>query len=97
MYRPVIGHAHMLVCNALRIQCGLRYPLSIMRPTNLAVSTVPLAGIILLIWIDFIPAWIIIHINNKVRGEITKVEFWEWISNVVPYFIMDVITHPCRY
>ena len=24
------------------------------------------------------------------------VEVWEWISNLIPYFKMDVITYPCR-
>ena len=41
---------------------------------------------------------------NKMWDEITypfpnfnieAVEVWEWISNSIPYFIVDVITYPC--
>ena len=41
---------------------------------------------------------------NKVWYEITypfpnfngyTVEVWEWISNFIPHFIMDVIIYPC--
>ena len=43
------------------------------------------------------------HIHYKVWDEITKilpnfsgatVDVWEWISNFIPHFIMDVITYP---
>ena len=51
-----------------------------------------------------IPAWISNHMLSKVWDEITypfpnfngcTVEVWEWISNCISPFIMDVITHPC--
>ena len=44
------------------------------------------------------------HMHSKVRNENTYpfpsvngrcVEYWEWISNFIPHFIMDVITYPC--
>ena len=43
------------------------------------------------------------HMPNKEWGEITylspdfnssTVEIYEWISNFIPHFIMDVITYP---
>ena len=49
-------------------------------------------------------AWINNYIHYKVWNEITNpfpnfngatVEVWEWISNIVPYFIGHVITYPC--
>ena len=48
-----------------------------------------------------IPAWISNHMSSNVWDEITypfpnfndrTVEVWEWISNVIPKFIADVIT-----
>ena len=48
--------------------------------------------------------WISNHIHLKVWNEVTypfpnfkgaTVEVWEWISNIIPDFIMDVITYPC--
>ena len=51
-----------------------------------------------------IQEWIINHMPGKLCDEITSsflnfngytVEFREWISNFIPYFIMDVITYPC--
>ena len=51
-----------------------------------------------------VPAWISNPMSNIVWGEITysfpnfsscMVEVWEWISNFIPLFIMDVITYPC--
>ena len=51
-----------------------------------------------------IPAWISNHMPSKARGDITypfpkfnsvTVEVWEWISNFIPHFIMDVITYEC--
>ena len=50
------------------------------------------------------PAWISNHMSNEVWDEITypfpnfngcTVEVWEWKSNFIPHFIMDVITYPC--
>ena len=42
------------------------------------------------------------HMPSKVWDEIihpfqtsTAVEVWEWISNFIACFIMDVITYPC--
>ena len=29
----------------------------------------------------------------KLNG--ATIEVWEWISNFIPHFIMDVIIHPC--
>ena len=67
-------------------------------------------GLILMIWVPFylfgltlIPAWYK-YISSKVWVEITfpfpnfngcTIEVWEWISNFIPHFIMDVITDPC--
>ena len=48
-----------------------------------------------------IPAWISNHMRNEECGGITypfpnfnggTVEVWEWVSNFIPHFIMDVIT-----
>ena len=48
--------------------------------------------------------WVSNHMPIGVWGEITypfpnfigaTVEFWEWICNLIPDFIMDVITYPC--
>ena len=50
----------------------------------------------------WIPAWISNHILSKVWDEITypfpnfnacTVEVWEWISDFISHFIMDVITY----
>ena len=50
-----------------------------------------------------ISAWLSIHMSCNVWGEIAypfpnlngaTVEVSEWISNVIPHFIMDVITFP---
>ena len=35
-----------------------------------------------------------IYLSNQHFNGIT-VEVWEWISNFIPYFMMDVITYPC--
>ena len=49
-------------------------------------------------------AWIRNHMPGKVWNEVTypfanfngtTVEVWEWISNILLHFIMDVITYPC--
>ena len=54
--------------------------------------------------LTFIPTWISDHRPNRVWGEImyplsnfnvVTVEVWEWISNFIAHFMMDVITHPC--
>ena len=46
----------------------------------------------------------IIHMLSKVWDEITysfpnfngaAVEVWEWIINIIAYFIMDVVSYPC--
>ena len=51
-----------------------------------------------------IPAWISNHLSSKVWDQITytfpnlnsaTVEVWKWISNFIPNFVMDVITHSC--
>ena len=51
------------------------------------------------------PARISNHISSKVWDEIINpfpnlngctVEVWEWISNLIPHFIMDVITYPYK-
>ena len=56
--------------------------------------------------VPVIPPWISKHLSIKVWDEITypfpnfsgaTVEVWEWISNFIPHFIMDVITYPCWY
>ena len=53
--------------------------------------------------IYLIPAWIRNHMPSKVCDEITQpfpnfngwtVEFWEWISNFITFFIIVVITYP---
>ena len=50
--------------------------------------------------LTLIPAWITNHLPGKVWDEITypflnfngaTVEVWEWISNIIPHFIMDVL------
>ena len=55
--------------------------------------------------VNSIQAWIINHMASNVWDEITQypfsnfsgctVDVWEWISNFIPHFIMDVITYPC--
>ena len=53
--------------------------------------------------LTLISAWISNHMPNKVWVEITylfpnfngaTVEVWEWISNFIPHFTMDVVTYP---
>ena len=55
-------------------------------------------------YIISIPAWISYHRVSKVWNEIiypfpnfngATTEVCEWISNVIPHFIMDVNTYPC--
>ena len=50
-------------------------------------------------------AWISTRMASKVWDEITypsqtstvhTVDVWEWMSNFIPHFIIDVIIHPCR-
>ena len=49
------------------------------------------------------PSWVSNHMPSKVWGEIAypfrnfngytiSMEVWEWISNSIPYFMMDEIT-----
>ena len=54
--------------------------------------------------LTLIPAWISNHMCSKVWDEITDpfpnftggtIKVWEWISNFIPHFVMDVITYPC--
>ena len=56
-------------------------------------------------WINIIPARINNYIYYNVWGEITfpfpnfngaTVEVWEWISNFILHFIMDLVIHPFR-
>ena len=58
--------------------------------------------LLLLTWFTLIPAWISNHIIGKMWDEFTypfqnlnsaTVEVWEWISNFIPHFIMDIITY----
>ena len=42
-------------------------------------------GLVCLEYFGFSTSWV----------NITSAEIWEWISNFIPYFIMDVITYPC--
>ena len=53
---------------------------------------------------DWLPAWTNNHMPSKVWNEITypfpnfsgcTMEVWEWISNFISHFIVDVITFPC--
>ena len=53
-----------------------------------------------------IPVWIVNHMPRNVWDEITyafpnfngcTVEVWGWISNIIPHFIMGVITYPCLW
>ena len=53
-------------------------------------------------WWWLISAWISNYIHNKVWTEllihsqtstVATVEVWEWISNFIPHFMMNVITH----
>ena len=62
-------------------------------------------GPLLLTWFNFNHNMDKILHPLKAWGEITypflnfngcTVEVYEWISNFIPYFIMDVITYPCR-
>ena len=55
--------------------------------------------------LTLIPEWISNHIKSKLCDEIIDpfldfdgyaVGVCEWISNVFPYFIMNMITYPCR-
>ena len=54
--------------------------------------------------LTLITAWISNHMSSKVWEEITHpfpnfngatVEVWEWLSNFIPNFTMDIITYPC--
>ena len=54
--------------------------------------------------LTLIPTWMSNHMPGRVWGEITypfpnfngcTVEVWEWISNFIPHFIMNVITVSC--
>ena len=53
--------------------------------------------------LTLIPAWISNHMPSKRWDESTyplpnfncTIEVWEWISNSISHFIMDVITYPC--
>ena len=41
--------------------------------------------------------WIIQPFPNfSGTTEVCTDEVWEWISNFIPHFIMDVITYPCK-
>ena len=51
------------------------------------------------------PVWISNHMSSEVWDEITysfpnfngcTIEIWELIRNVIPHYIMDVITYPCK-
>ena len=53
----------------------------------------------------WIPAWISNHTPNGLWGEIgypfpnfngETIEFWEWISNSILHFILDVFAYPFR-
>ena len=51
--------------------------------------------------LTLIPVWISNCMASKVWDEIiypfpNDVEVWEWISNFIPRFIMDVVTYPCK-
>ena len=59
-----------------------------------------------LTWLTLIPAWINNHMQSKMSGEFTDpfpnfsfptVEVWEWISNFIPHFIMNVILYPLHF
>ena len=58
---------------------------------------------LLLTWIIFISAWISDYMPGKVNEEIINpspsfngcIEVWEWMSNFIPHFIVDVITFSC--
>ena len=41
--------------------------------------------------------WISNYIHHKMWDEITTVEFWEWISNFIPYSTGYVISYPCQW
>ena len=54
--------------------------------------------------LTLIPAWICNHMLSKMWDDITypfsnfngaNIEIWEWISDFIPHFIMDLITCPC--
>ena len=58
-----------------------------------------------LLWLTLIPAWISNPMPINVWDEITypfpnfngcTVKVWEWISNFIIHFIVDVIPHPWR-
>ena len=67
-------------------------------PVNLTPGSLLLTGI------SFDPSMDMYLMPSKVWGEIiypflnlnyATVEIWEWISNFIPPFIMDVISYPC--
>ena len=54
--------------------------------------------------LTLIPAWISNGMSSNVWDEITcpfptfngaTVEVWEWLSKLIPHFIMDVMNYPC--
>ena len=54
-------------------------------------------------WLTLIPTWISNHTRSEVWDKITSpfpnfngatVAVWEWISNFIPHYILDVITYP---
>ena len=72
--------------------------------TLVTIMAVDDMGTLLFTWIDFIPAWMNYYIHQNVWDEITypfpnfngfTVEVWQWISNFIPRFMMDVITYLC--
>ena len=72
--------------------------------TTRIMDTVRVLLCFVVVWYHGPIAWISNHMASKVWGEIiypfpnfngTTVEVWEWISNFIPHFIMDVITYPC--
>ena len=66
-------------------------------------GTFNLRGHFYLHGLNYIPAWISNHMPSKVWEQIiysfpnfsvSNIEIWEWISNFIPHFIMNVITYP---
>ena len=53
----------------------------------------------------YTPAWTSNHVHSKIWNEVTcpfailnccTVNVWECISNSIPYFILGIISYPCR-
>ena len=95
------------ICDIMPIKqkCGLLRALISIRVGHVITRDI-MSLFHLLTWINWIPALQSNHMPSKMRDEIyhpfanpngSTIEIWEWICYFNPYFIMNVITHPCLW